>query len=50
MAIENEIVVQYKDGFAEARVGEKIINIAAHDSIDRKSLCPIELISAALGT
>ena len=50
MTIENEVIVSYKDDFAEAKVGDGTIRIAAHDTVDRKSLCPVELISAALGT
>ena len=50
MTVENEVVVRYKDGFAHAKAGESVIKVAAHDSADRKSLCPVELVSAALGT
>lgn len=50
MTVENEIVVHYKDGFAEADVGGSTIQVATHDDPNRKTLCPVELISAALGT
>lgn len=50
MTVQNEVVVHYADGYAEAIVGGRTIKVAAHDDANRNTLCPVELVSAALGT
>jgi len=50
MKEKNEVVVQYKNGFAEVSIGDNIIRVARRDETTREYLCPVELVSAALGT
>jgi hypothetical protein len=50
MKEKNEVLVQYKNGFAEVAIGDSIIRVARRDDANREYLCPIELVSAALGT
>ncbi len=50
MAEKNVIVVEYKDGFANVIIGNRKIAVARRDADTRDNLCPVELISAALGS
>ena len=50
MAEKNVVVVEYKDGFANVIIGNRKITVARRDADTREDLCPVELISAALGS
>jgi len=50
MKENNEIVVQYKNGFANVIIGDSVFQISRQDETTGTSLCPIDLISASLGT
>jgi hypothetical protein len=41
--------VQYAAGQAQVRIGQRTLQVERHDDDQRTSLCPIELVSAALG-
>jgi len=42
--------VQYTDGGAEVQVGERLLHVQRRDNDARTNTCPIELVSAALGS
>ena len=42
--------VQYADGGAEVRIGERLLQVQRRDNDTRTNTCPIELVSAALGS
>jgi len=50
MAEKNGVVVEYKDGFANVLIGERKIEVARRDTTTLDYLCPVELVSAALGS
>ena len=42
--------VRYTGGGAEVQIGERLLNVQRRDNDTRTSTCPIELVSAALGS
>jgi len=50
MGKQNSIVVNYRNGFANVLLGSRKIEIARRDDGLLDYLCPVELISAALGS
>ena len=42
--------VRYADGGAEVRIGERLLQVQRRDNDTRTDTCPIELVSAALGS
>ena len=50
MAGKNVVVVEYKNGVANVIIGKRKIAVARRDADTRENLCPVELISAALGS
>ena len=50
MAEKNVVVVEYKNGFANVLIGKRKMEIAWRDADTQDYLCPVELISAALGS
>jgi hypothetical protein len=42
--------VRYAGGGAEVKIGERRLQVQRRDNDTRTSTCPIELISAALGS
>jgi hypothetical protein len=42
--------VQYAGGQAEVRIGLRTLQVERRDDDQRASVCPIELVSAALGS
>ena len=42
--------VWYSDGGAEVRIGERLLQVQRRDNDTRTDTCPIELVSAALGS
>ncbi len=50
MVAHNEMVVLYKDGAAEVDVGVRTIRVGRRDADDSANLCPVELVTSALGT
>jgi len=50
MTTKNEIVVTYKDGSANVHFGNNTLSIGRSDDASREYLCPVELVSSALGT
>ncbi len=51
MSVEQDIVrVRYVDGWAEARVGSRSLTVNRRDDEARSYTCPLELVTAALGS
>lgn len=50
MVKQNSIVVNYRNGFANLILGNRKIEIARRDEGLLDYFCPVELISAALGS
>jgi hypothetical protein len=48
--MSDAVRVSYTDGQAEARIGERTLAVAQRDNEARTSVCPLELVSAALGS
>jgi hypothetical protein len=44
------VQVRYVDGGAEVRIGERLLEVQRRDNDSRVYTCPIELVSAALGS
>ena len=42
--------VQYAAGQAQVRIGQRVLQVERRDDDQRSSSCPIELVSAALGS
>ena len=42
--------VRYADGSAEVRIGERLLQVQRRDNDARSTTCPIELVTAALGS
>jgi hypothetical protein len=42
--------VQYAAGQAQVRIGQRTLLVESRDDDQRSSSCPIELVSAALGS
>ena len=42
--------VQYAAGQAEVHIGERVLHVERRDDDARTTTCPIELVSAALGS
>lgn len=50
MAKQNSVIVNYRNGFANVILGSRKIEIARRDEGSLDYLCPVDLISAALGS
>ena len=50
MAKQNSVIVNYRNGFANVILGSRKIEIARRDEGPLDYLCPVDLISAALGS
>ena len=44
------VQVRYVDGSAEVRIGERRLQVQRRDNDARSDTCPIELVTAALGS
>ena len=42
--------VRYANDGAEVRIGERLLHVQRRDNDTRTNTCPIELVSAALGS
>jgi hypothetical protein len=42
--------VRYAEGSAEVRIGERLLQVQRRDNDSRVYTCPIELVTAALGS
>jgi hypothetical protein len=42
--------VRYAEGGAEVRIGERLLQVQRRDNDSRVYTCPIELVTAALGS
>lgn len=50
MTERNRVTVKYRNGHANVLVGSRTLNISRQDENAPEYLCPIELISAAIGS
>lgn len=50
MGENKSIVVKLQDGNAYVVLGNRTLEIARSDASSREYLCPVELVSAALGS
>ncbi len=51
MSVESsEVCVRYVDGRAEVQVGERSLMVNRRDDETRTFTCPLELVTAALGS
>jgi hypothetical protein len=50
MKAKDEVIVQYENGFANVLIGDRVIQISRQDETSEEFLCPVDLISASLGT
>ena len=50
MAGTDPVVVHYADGHAEVRIGDRTLDVDRRDDVSRANTCPIELVTAALGS
>jgi hypothetical protein len=48
--VADTVHVRYADGGAEVRIGERLLQVQRRDNDARTNTCPIELVSAALGS
>lgn len=48
--MSDAVRVQYVDGRAEVRIGDRQLQVDRRDNETRDSTCPIELVAAALGS
>ena len=46
----DKVRVRYAGGGAEVRIGERLLQVQRRDNDTRTDTCPIELVSAALGS
>jgi hypothetical protein len=44
------VLARYVEGGAEVRIGERLLQVQRRDNGARTYTCPIELVSAALGS
>jgi hypothetical protein len=44
------VTVRYAGASAEVRIGERLLQVQRRDNDTRTDTCPIELVSAALGS
>lgn len=44
------IQVRYTEGGAEVQIGERILQVQRRDNDARTNTCPVELVTAALGS
>jgi hypothetical protein len=49
MAVDT-VRIRYTEGDAEVRIGERQLQVQRRDNETRSNTCPIELVSAALGS
>ena len=50
MADGDVVTVRYQDGHAKVRMGERVLEVDRRDNETRVHICPIELVTAALGS
>jgi hypothetical protein len=50
MTHQNSVNVHFEDGFAVISIGDRQLTIARRDTEASGYLCPVELVSAALGS
>jgi hypothetical protein len=50
MADGDVVTARYKDGHAKVRIGERTLEVDRRDNETRVYTCPIELVTAALGS
>ena len=48
--MSDTVRVRYADGRAEVRMGDRALHVERRDRDGRSDTCPIELVSAALGS
>ena len=50
MADIDPVVVRYADGHAQVQIGDRALEVDRRDDASRTRTCPIELVTAALGS
>jgi hypothetical protein len=50
MAGGDSVTVSYTEGHAEVRIGDRALQVDRRDDDARAYTCPIELVTAALGS
>ena len=50
MAYTEPLVVRYVDGHAQVQIGDRALAVDRRDDRSRTHTCPIELVTAALGS
>jgi len=50
MTVDHRVNVVYENGAAVASIGAGVIRVDRRDDPGRETFCPVELVSAALGT
>jgi hypothetical protein len=50
MTYTDPVVVRYVDGHAQVQIGDRALTVDRRDDRSRTYTCPIELITAALGS
>jgi hypothetical protein len=48
--MSDTVRVRYVDGRAEVGIGDRALHVERRDKDDRSYTCPVELVSAALGS
>jgi hypothetical protein len=50
MASESLVSVRYDSGRAQVHIGDRVLQVDRRDDASRTYTCPIELVTAALGS
>ena len=50
MESADPVVVRYADGHAKVHIGDRTLDVDRRDDTSRVHTCPIELVTAALGS
>ena len=48
--MSDQVQIEYADGQAEVHIGDRLLKVDRRDDDARSETCPIELVSAALGS
>jgi hypothetical protein len=50
MANADPVTVRYADGHAQVQIGDRTLKVDRRDDVSRTYTCPLELVTAALGS
>lgn len=50
MSEKRSVVVNYQNGNARVELGDRALEIARSDAFSEEYFCPVELVSAAIGS